>query len=509
MTDSTTDKLHVLVVVLGDLGRSPRMQYHCLSLLQGGHTVTFLGYSGEDLIPALTDRRYSQQFRSIRFTAPKLYQLKDYALPLYFIWRIVSLTVLLIAALLQVTKTTTTSTTRQKKNPDLILVQNPPAVPLLAVAALYGRLMGAALVIDWHNLGYSMIAGNGVWMRSLARMYEEWWAPYANGHLTVTKALRDYLISDMGIISNTRANSTPTNMSVLHDCPPPIFRLRTVKEQHTVLKQLNLIPPASWSESLPVNNDTLTLFTEEYAPGRFRPRANRPALIVSSTSWTRDEDIGLLIDACVLADQMIERNKKSSNLKIVCCITGKGPLQEIYEHEIAVRCSQLSHVMVTTLWIPPADYPIWVGCADLGISLHTSTSGMDLPIKILDYFGCEVPVCAYQFSCLRELVQDDVNGRTFTTAEQLSSILLDLLQPLAMPVTTGTDDMHIGNHDFGELKRYSLQVQGRLLWSENWPKNAWPVLAAAVSKNRRMLEQQRLHQQQQSSPGENKASKTD
>uniref|UniRef100_A0A8D0HL38 Uncharacterized protein n=1 Tax=Sphenodon punctatus TaxID=8508 RepID=A0A8D0HL38_SPHPU len=37
----------VCVVVLGDLGRSPRMQYHALSLARRGRRVTLLGYLGE------------------------------------------------------------------------------------------------------------------------------------------------------------------------------------------------------------------------------------------------------------------------------------------------------------------------------------------------------------------------------------------------------------------------------------------------------------------------------
>jgi beta-1,4-mannosyltransferase len=34
------------VVVLGDLGRSPRMNYHCLSLTNLGYKIKFIGYAG-------------------------------------------------------------------------------------------------------------------------------------------------------------------------------------------------------------------------------------------------------------------------------------------------------------------------------------------------------------------------------------------------------------------------------------------------------------------------------
>lgn len=40
-------KGRVQVVVLGDAGRSPRMQYHSLSLVDYGISVDLVGYEGE------------------------------------------------------------------------------------------------------------------------------------------------------------------------------------------------------------------------------------------------------------------------------------------------------------------------------------------------------------------------------------------------------------------------------------------------------------------------------
>ncbi len=44
-TNNRTNE-NVCVIVLGDLGRSPRMNYHCLSFANAGYNVSFIGYKG-------------------------------------------------------------------------------------------------------------------------------------------------------------------------------------------------------------------------------------------------------------------------------------------------------------------------------------------------------------------------------------------------------------------------------------------------------------------------------
>jgi beta-1,4-mannosyltransferase len=79
--------------------------------------------------------------------------------------------------------------------------------------------------------------------------------------------------------------------------------------------------------------------------------------------------------------------------------------------------------------------------------------------QVLDYFGCEVPVCAIGFDCIGELVQDGVNGNIFASGEELATLLLDLLS------------YHIYER-LHKLEAYKKNIRGMTRWKENWEECA-------------------------------------
>lgn len=140
-----------------------------------------------------------------------------------------------------------------------------------------------------------------------------------------------------------------------------------------------------------MDSTTTTLLTRRLDGKSVVWREDRVRLIVSSTSWTDDEDFSMLLDAV----QEYERRSDASYPKLLFVITGKGPLRQMYEEKISAM--QLDRTRIVTAWLAAKDYPLLLGSADLGISLHTSSSGMDLPMKVVDMFGCGLPVCAVGF----------------------------------------------------------------------------------------------------------------
>ena len=130
-------------------------------------------------------------------------------------------------------------------------------------------------------------------------------------------------------------------------------------------------------------------------------KSNRPIILISSTSWTKDEDFQILLDALYEFDQNYANKVigTDNDLKIVCFITGKGPMKSYYIRMVEKSYS-FRHTRFVFPWLSAEDYPKLLACADLGICLHKSSSGLDLPMKVLDMFGARLPVCAYHYKRL-------------------------------------------------------------------------------------------------------------
>jgi len=217
--------------------------------------------------------------------------------------------------------------------------------------------------------------------------------------------------------------------------------------------------------------------TIEGDPSVIALRADRPALLVSSTSWTADEDFDLLLEALKFYDDALLQEGYGNRPRILLIVTGKGDLRERYSQRM--RNANLHYVQMCTLWLAPEDYPTLLASADLGICLHTSSSGLDLPMKVVDMFGCGLPVCAVQFQCLHELVLHGTNGFTFSpgNSKQLADQLLEIFEHFPH-----------GSNVLAHL-RENIQEFSRMRWEDNWNITALPVIIALAigtsSKHRR------------------------
>lgn len=113
------------------------------------------------------------------------------------------------------------------------------------------------------------------------------------------------------------------------------------------------------SKFLPsINADQTLLTAKGTAKGPATFRHDRPILIVSSTSWTADEDFQLLLDSAKQYDDLA-KVENGTFPKLLFVITGKGPLKQYYEEIISKMA--LEKVVFITTWLSPEDYPLLLG----------------------------------------------------------------------------------------------------------------------------------------------------
>lgn len=402
------------LVVLGDLNRSPRMNYHAKSLAQLDYEVELCGYNS---------KQEEFEFKSPHelITLRSIPEIKNrYNLP-FFIFGIgkVILQHYYLYQMLRELKSLGAV--------DLLLIQNPPSIPILGIARFFVLFMSpnTKLIIDWHNLGYSILAlklGPKHPMVLIYRFYEKWLGRRAFAHFTVTTTMAEQLRKQFGMDGR--------RIIPLHDRPGDQFQVIKSSEQ---------------------KQEIINYLQTEYGIQKF----GNEKIIITATSYTPDEDLYMLLKAL----RKYDKEKNGPKLRVI--ITGKGPMYDEISKAIIENNKELSHVTVTQLWLSNEDYPKALGIADLGISLHTSSSGWDLPMKVVDMFGCGVPVIAINFEALHELVKDLHNGISIPPGdyEALSSTLQDILN--------NTKNMQ-------QIKNGAIE-ESKIRWGDNWTSKVGPL----------------------------------
>ena len=314
--------------------------------------------------------------------------------------------------------------------PATVLVQNPPTVPTLVIAYLAARLRRSRLVIDWHNIGHEMAAarlgGRGV-LSALVRWQERFLGRRADAHLAVSQALKERLRPSSRICGDAPAGPAALG--------PPATALRA---RHELLECVTGSP----------------VRTEQ-------------VVIVSSTSWSFDEDFDLLLQALdrydaatAKPDAPYGRTRLPPLVVIVWGVARGGGLRGEPGHAL----------------LPGRDGPDHLGFRRRlsavargrrpGRLLHRSTSGCDLPMKVVDMLASCLPVLAFDYGpCLREQLDPGRNSLFFDSAASLAHRLVDTLAGFPEDATVLT------------RLRSAVAAQPRRSWDDAYRQVALPLLA--------------------------------
>ena len=395
------------------------MQYHALALAVNAADVDLVGLEGAPVHAALTAETRVHSHR----LSDRAFKSRTSKGRSRFIWMSAARASMQAARLLRALM--------RLPKPDLILVQNPPSVPTLAAAWTASRIRGSRFVIDWHNLSHSILAvrlgETHRAVRALARS-ERRWARRADAHLAVSQSLADWLRREWGI-----------QATVVYDRPNHAFG----------------------KPALEAANELWHRLSREHHLG-----PTRIPLVVAPTSWTPDEDFDLLLEALERAERTLTARRGKGDAgtpDLAVFLTGRGEMKTTFEQRLSRR--DLKRIAVRTAWLEPADYPTVVGMADAGLCLHQSSSGLDLPMKLADFRGAGVPVCAFDYGpVLSEVLTPGREGVIFHEPGQLAATLLAL----------ATADFS-GSPEFAASRTWlNANPAGR--WQAEWDQKAKAVL---------------------------------
>ena len=378
------EKFNVAILVLGDLNRSPRMLNHCVAISESFPNINEISLIGYDSNDIRNDINSNPKIK--RYNISKLINNLSNFLPRFLFiftsfFKILFQIFSIFFILFRIPKF------------QFLILQNPPGIPSMFICWIVCKLRSAKFIIDWHNYGYTILKVNNRpnFIVKIAEKYEKFFGKKSHMNFCVSQAEKRDLKKNFGI-----------DAICLPDKPLlGLFKFLTSEqapELYKKYKELN------------------TLLDK-----------NRPILMISSTSWTPDEDFNMLLNSLIKTEEIL--NKNNNLKKVLFLITGKGPMKENFMKK--VNESNLKIFNVKSIWLDSDDYPKLLALCDLGICLHYSSSGIDLPMKVVDMFSACLPAAAIYYPTIEELVKNEENGFTFRNEKELSKILKNAVEEIS------------------------------------------------------------------------------
>lgn len=427
---SSSIKKRVAVVVLGDIGRSPRMQFHAVSLADHGHNVDLIGYLDSAPMQRLTESR-NIRIKSLGKPFSELPNRNLVALLIRSIHRSFFEQFFLNWVIIRSCLTAKT-----------VLIQNPPSIPAVFSLGI-AKMMGTRIVVDWHNFGSDILAlrfGSSHLLVRVYRRLERIIGRLSPTSICVSKAMAAELTNRFGI----------RNATVVYDLP-----------QEQVLKSSieDIRPPR-----VLLNSETCDPPLDDAVLNQLSNHHQRsPKVVVCPTSWTHDDDFDVLLDAIQRFDATVTLHTEPNECRLLVVITGEGQRRQEYIKRI--DSMNLRHARVTTAWLSYENYLGLLRASDLGLCLHRSASGFDLPMKLADMKSCRILPCVLDYGpCLREQLTPYVDGLLFTDGESLATIFAELA---SSGETTTNRFVEIGT---------TISSQPVKTWQHQWDEVVLPVL---------------------------------
>lgn len=316
MTDNfpKPNEINCAILVLGDLNRSPRMLNHCIAIndsILEVREISLIGYNGGDM-------------RNDIASNPKI---KSYYIPtrinqIVKKWpRYLFALAAILKVLYQLFSLFYTLMTIPK--PKFLILQNPPGIPSIIICSIACFFRRTKFIIDWHNYGYTILEVNKrpSFLCKIAYFYEKIMSKSSHLNFCVSQAMQRNLKEQFNI-----------NAICLPDRPVKgLFKFLNENEKKDLYKK--------YSDAL---NPLLEM-----------DKQKKPIAMISSTSWTPDEDFDMLLNCMIQTESLFTDITQVK--KVLFIITGRGPMKDEFMEK--VQKAKLKVFDVRSIWLDSDDYP--------------------------------------------------------------------------------------------------------------------------------------------------------
>ena len=407
LNSNLKDPFNVAVVVIGDLNRSPRMLNHCVALSESFpdiNEISLVGYNGGDIRGDIASNPKIKQYYINQGINKLIRKLPKFLFIFVALIKIITEIFSLSWILLRIPKF------------KFLILQNPQGIPSMLICWIICKIRRTNYIIDWHNYGYTILKVNNrpKFIVNLAYKYEKYIGKKSDLNFCVSQAEKRDLKKQFDI-----------DAICLPDRPVKgLFKFLNENEANELYKKYP---------------NELSSLIDSYLPEN---KNKKPIVMISSTSWTPDEDFNMLLDSFIKTEEMIldhivDKDQKTfGNItedkikKVLFLITGRGPLRSKFMKRVSEI--KLKFFEVKSIWLESDDYPKLLSLVDLGVSLHYSSSGIDLPMKVVDMFSGCLPVASIYYDTIVELVEENKNGFLFKNDKDLCKILKNVIIEYSM-----------------------------------------------------------------------------
>jgi len=203
---------HAVVIVLGDIGRSPRMMMHAISMSEepSVRRVTLIGYEGST--PIHMGKKVNMVYISEANSYANFGVLKLFLKGITLLCSLIKIFIYLPYY-------------------DVVMIQNPPCIPVIFALLIVSVWQPCAtIIIDWHNLGFTMFRSK-IYSR-ISYFFERILSKFCHRHICVSHYMRNWLAEKFNI-----------DAIVLHDRPSDRFARNgtMLADRHSILLKLGYV----------------------------------------------------------------------------------------------------------------------------------------------------------------------------------------------------------------------------------------------------------------------------